>query len=149
MRGTYGWAGVSVRRGRRICLIRPQENACNVGDGTCDLRVHRRRPKCNSATAECRRFRGSLHGWVPTRKLLDSRQHHAEEPGGGAAQEVLRQTGIFNIQCARIPSRLCLFNTQVAGTTTFFSFDPEHGKGHEVARMTETGEGANCVRSST
>ena len=62
---------------------------------------------------------------------------------GGAAQEVLRQTGIFNIQCARIPSRLCLFNTQVAGTTTFFSFDPEHGKGHEVARMTETGEGAN------
>jgi len=62
---------------------------------------------------------------------------------GGAAQEVLRQIGIYNIQCARIPSRLCLFNTQVAGTTTFFSFDPEHGKGFEVAKMTETGEGAN------
>jgi DNA-binding winged helix-turn-helix (wHTH) protein/Tol biopolymer transport system component len=62
---------------------------------------------------------------------------------GGAPQEVLRQSAIYNIQCARIPSRLCLFSTQVAGTTTFFSFEPEHGKGSEVARMTETGEGVD------
>jgi Tol biopolymer transport system component len=33
---------------------------------------------------------------------------------GGAPQEVLRQTAISNIQCARIPSRVCLFSTQVA-----------------------------------
>jgi len=61
---------------------------------------------------------------------------------GGPPQEVLRQTAIFNFQCARIPSRLCLFSTQVADTTTFFSFDPEHGIGSEVAR-TKTGTGAN------
>ena len=30
----------------------------------------------------------------------------------------------------------------MASTTTFFSFDPQHGKGSEVAR-TETGEGTN------
>jgi len=36
-----------------------------------------------------------------------------------------------------------LFSTQEASTTRFFSFDPEHGKGDEVARMTETGEGVN------
>src|SRR5215469_10318963 len=59
---------------------------------------------------------------------------------GGAPQEVLRQNAIYNIQCARIPSKLCLFSTQVAGTTTFFSFDPENGKANEVARMTETGQ---------
>ena len=58
---------------------------------------------------------------------------------GGAPQEVLRQTAIRNIQCARIPSKLCLFHIQEASTTRFFSFDPEHGKGSEVAR-TETGE---------
>jgi len=58
---------------------------------------------------------------------------------GGAPQEVLTQTAFRNIQCARIPSRLCLFNTQEASITRFFSFDPEHGKGGEVAR-TETGE---------
>jgi len=62
---------------------------------------------------------------------------------GGAPQEVLSQNAIVNIQCARIPSRLCLFSTQMAGTTTFFSFDPDHGKGHEVARMTGTGQGVN------
>jgi Tol biopolymer transport system component len=62
---------------------------------------------------------------------------------GGAPQEVLRQTAIFAFQCARIPSRLCLFNTQVGSTTTFFSFDPERGKGAEVARMTGTGQGVS------
>jgi len=31
----------------------------------------------------------------------------------------------------------------MAGTTTFFSFDPEHGKADEVATMTGTGEGVN------
>jgi len=62
---------------------------------------------------------------------------------GGPPQEVLRQNAIYNIQCGRIPSKLCLFSTQVAGTTTFFSFDPEHGKGSEIARMTATGEGVN------
>ena len=62
---------------------------------------------------------------------------------GGAPQEVLRQTAIGNMQCARIPSRLCLFNTWVGSTTTFFSFDPEHGKGTEVARMTDSGTGVN------
>jgi len=66
-----------------------------------------------------------------------------ENLAGGAPQEVLRQNAIYNIQCARIPSKLCLFSTQEASTTRFFSFDPEHGKGDEVARMTETGEGAN------
>jgi len=43
---------------------------------------------------------------------------------GGAPREILKETAINNMQCARIPSRLCLFSTQVAGTTTFFSFDP-------------------------
>ena len=36
-----------------------------------------------------------------------------------------------------------MFSTQVAGATSFFSFDPEHGKGSEVTRMTATGEGVN------
>src|SRR5262249_15821215 len=51
---------------------------------------------------------------------------------GGAPQEVVRHIGIYNYWCARIPSTLCLFSTQEAGTTTLFSFDPKRGKGGEV-----------------
>jgi len=58
---------------------------------------------------------------------------------GGAPREVLRENGIVNLQCARIPSRLCLFNTVAEATTTFFSFDPERGKSAEIARMSGVG----------
>jgi len=62
---------------------------------------------------------------------------------GGAPQEILRVPSLFAIQCARIPSRLCLFSTQAESTSTFFSFDPQRGKGAEVARMTGTNRGVN------
>jgi Tol biopolymer transport system component len=62
---------------------------------------------------------------------------------GGAPREVLRANGIINLQCARIPSRLCLFNTRSESTTTFFAFDPELGKSAEIARMTGTEGGMN------
>jgi DNA-binding winged helix-turn-helix (wHTH) protein/Tol biopolymer transport system component len=56
---------------------------------------------------------------------------------GGSPQLVLKDVGIVNHQCARIPSTLCLFSKAQEGNTVYVSFDPEHGIGHEVLRTSD------------
>jgi Tol biopolymer transport system component len=55
---------------------------------------------------------------------------------GGLPQLVLQEKGIFNFQCARAPSRLCIFSKLVGTTHIFVSFDSEHGEGRELTRLT-------------
>jgi DNA-binding winged helix-turn-helix (wHTH) protein/Tol biopolymer transport system component len=53
---------------------------------------------------------------------------------GGPPRLVLKQAGILNYQCARLPSTLCIFS-KVQGTDhVYVSFDPERGIGRELLR---------------
>lgn len=54
---------------------------------------------------------------------------------GGPPELVLEGLGITNQQCARLPSRLCLYSQAEDRRLTFFSFDPVRGKGEEIARI--------------
>jgi DNA-binding winged helix-turn-helix (wHTH) protein/Tol biopolymer transport system component len=46
---------------------------------------------------------------------------------GGTPRVVLQRPSIFNIQCARSPSSLCLLSTRTASQHDLFSFDPSTG----------------------
>ncbi len=52
-------------------------------------------------------------------------------------QRIFSAKNIFNMQCARTPSRLCLFSTisWLENETHFFSFDPDTGKRDELFKM--------------
>jgi len=54
---------------------------------------------------------------------------------GGPPQLVLEARGLTNEQCARQPSTLCLYSVSDNKRLTLVSFDPEHGKGQEVAHI--------------
>jgi Tol biopolymer transport system component len=54
---------------------------------------------------------------------------------GGPPEIVLEGRGIDNLQCARLPSTLCLYSQVDEKMMTFFSFDPSRGKGQEVAHV--------------
>lgn len=58
---------------------------------------------------------------------------------GGPPQLVVRDAGIGNYQCARLPSRLCIFDQSRANDQIFVSFDPERGVGHELLKSSGTG----------
>jgi hypothetical protein len=53
---------------------------------------------------------------------------------GGPPQLVVREGGIGNFQCARLPSRLCIFDQSRGNDQIFVSFDPERGVGHELLK---------------
>jgi DNA-binding winged helix-turn-helix (wHTH) protein/Tol biopolymer transport system component len=55
---------------------------------------------------------------------------------GGPPQVVLQERGIFNYQCARAPSQLCIFSKTVGANHILVSFDLEHGTGREITRIT-------------
>ena len=56
---------------------------------------------------------------------------------GGPPHLVLQENGIIkNFQCARAPSRLCIFSKLVGANHIFVSFDLEHGTGRELTRVT-------------
>ncbi len=57
---------------------------------------------------------------------------------GGPSQFVLEDSGIWDIECARHPSNLCIYSRIEAGHQTFFLFDPVKGKGAEL-RAAEIG----------
>jgi hypothetical protein len=46
----------------------------------------------------------------------------------------LKEVGIVNHQCARLPSNLCLLSKTIGNDTVYISFDPMHGVGHEILR---------------
>jgi len=50
---------------------------------------------------------------------------------GGSPRVVLQMPSMGNIQCARSPSKLCLFHTREGSTARSFSFNPEVGTTQE------------------
>jgi Tol biopolymer transport system component/DNA-binding winged helix-turn-helix (wHTH) protein len=54
---------------------------------------------------------------------------------GGPPELVLEGRGFSNLQCARLPSTLCLYSRVEDKRLVFFSFDPLRGGGQEVAHV--------------
>ena len=54
---------------------------------------------------------------------------------GGPPELVLEGRGLTNLQCARLPSTLCLYGQVDEKRLVFFSFDPLRGKRQEVAHL--------------
>jgi WD40 repeat protein len=54
---------------------------------------------------------------------------------GGPPQVVLRQNGIGNMQCARRPSTLCIYDVRSKDQLSFFRFDPATGKSEEIPQV--------------
>jgi Tol biopolymer transport system component len=59
---------------------------------------------------------------------------------GGPSQTVLQHDGLGNMQCARSPSTLCLFDVRTTNQLSFFRFDPTTGQSEELpqARINDT-----------
>ena len=57
---------------------------------------------------------------------------------GGSSRVVLQMPSMSNMQCARSPSKLCLFHTVSGSTAHFFSFNPENGTTQEFAAFPVT-----------
>ena len=54
---------------------------------------------------------------------------------GGPAQTVLRQDAMGNMQCARAPSTLCLYDARTTSEMSFFGFDPSTGRSEELPQL--------------
>ncbi len=54
---------------------------------------------------------------------------------GGPPQFVLEAPGIFDVECARPPSTLCMYAQIQAGQARFFTLDPVKGKGMELSGL--------------
>ncbi len=54
---------------------------------------------------------------------------------GGPPQVVLRQNGIGNMQCARRPSTLCIYDVRSKDRMSLFRFDPATGKSEEIPQV--------------
>lgn len=59
---------------------------------------------------------------------------------GGAPQLVLQEPMMENIQCARLPSRLCLFSRNELHAIRFFSFDAVTGRERELTQFARSSE---------
>jgi Tol biopolymer transport system component/DNA-binding winged helix-turn-helix (wHTH) protein len=59
---------------------------------------------------------------------------------GGAPQLVLQESLIENMQCARVPSTLCLFSRNEPHAIRFFRFDPATGKERELTQFARSSE---------
>jgi Tol biopolymer transport system component/DNA-binding winged helix-turn-helix (wHTH) protein len=55
--------------------------------------------------------------------------------GGGPSQFVLQAPMMWNHQCARLPSTLCIYSRTVQNQESFFSFDPLNGTGKLLATV--------------
>lgn len=53
---------------------------------------------------------------------------------GGPPQLVLEHQGLGNVQCARLPSTLCLFDVRSPTELSFFRFDPITGQSQELTQ---------------
>ena len=54
---------------------------------------------------------------------------------GGPSQFVLQAPMMWNHQCARLPSTLCIYSRTVQNQESFFSFDPLNGTGKLLATV--------------
>ncbi len=62
---------------------------------------------------------------------------------GGAPRRVLQMQYLYNHQCARSPSNVCVLNTQHGRTVRFFTFDPATGTTQELTSLQFEGEAVN------
>jgi hypothetical protein len=53
---------------------------------------------------------------------------------GGPPRLIVQDAGIWNYQCARLPSTLCILSKGQGTDHVYVSFDPERGIGHELLR---------------
>jgi DNA-binding winged helix-turn-helix (wHTH) protein/Tol biopolymer transport system component len=58
---------------------------------------------------------------------------------GGAGQQLLEADGMVNFQCARAPSRMCLFSRVTKDALVFTQFDAITGETKELFRTGDTG----------
>jgi len=58
---------------------------------------------------------------------------------GGVSQLVLEDSGINNFQCARSPSRECLYSKYTKDALVFYEFDGKTGAKKELFRTSEPG----------
>ncbi|HEY6945274.1 MAG TPA: hypothetical protein VI431_09055, partial [Candidatus Acidoferrum sp.] len=56
---------------------------------------------------------------------------------GGTAQLLLEDPGINNFQCARLPSRECLYSKYTKDALVFYEFDSRNGARRELLRTSE------------
>jgi DNA-binding winged helix-turn-helix (wHTH) protein/Tol biopolymer transport system component len=56
---------------------------------------------------------------------------------GGTAQLLLEDSGINNFQCARLPSRECLYSKYTKDALVFYEFDAKTGARKEMLRISE------------
>ena len=54
---------------------------------------------------------------------------------GGTPRLVMSQPGLYNVQCAKAPSRVCVFSTQISQMEHFYLLDLIHGKGRLVTEV--------------
>jgi Tol biopolymer transport system component len=59
--------------------------------------------------------------------------------GGGTGRQLLEAEGINNFQCARAPSRMCLFSRFDKEALVMIQFDPASGEMKELFRTSEEG----------
>jgi Tol biopolymer transport system component len=76
---------------------------------------------------------------VPGHVKEDSTAIFAVPLSGGARRLVLRDAHIFNLQCARAPSKLCVYGIDTTGKLAFRRFDSNNGENSELATI-ETGD---------
>ena len=55
---------------------------------------------------------------------------------GGPPRMLLQHTGIGNLQCARAPSNLCIFDARSDTEMAFFRFDPHTGQNEQLPQLT-------------
>lgn len=55
---------------------------------------------------------------------------------GGAPRLLVQRRDLGNLQCARLPSTLCLYDVRSGTQITFFSLDPVTGKSEEMPSLT-------------
>jgi Tol biopolymer transport system component len=62
---------------------------------------------------------------------------------GGQPQTVVTEVGINNFQCARLPSKICIFDQPSGKTQTLFSYDSASGVRRKLTSLTDDPYGAD------
>jgi eukaryotic-like serine/threonine-protein kinase len=89
-------------------------------------------PRLNSQGTEL------LYLSIPGHVKEDTTAIFAVPLSGGAPRLVLRDAHIFNLQCARVPAKLCVYGIDTPGKLAFRRFDANNGENSELATI-ETG----------
>jgi DNA-binding winged helix-turn-helix (wHTH) protein/Tol biopolymer transport system component len=73
--------------------------------------------------------------WPKSGESVAERRLMRVSLAGGPAQTVLRQDAMGNMQCARAPSTLCLYDARTTSEVLFFSFNPATGHKEELPQL--------------